>query len=148
MNEWPKYVFRGTSEGFRGNITQNSLPVTPTTPNPAKAVLFAMAANYNYRKEGIIYVVETEILNNIEVEKNWFSTPEDEIGFVMRPGDFQDLALISVRVKPMKEVLRLHHVTVDYGAITALTDQLVLIPNISSKNVNEIVDYLKRVKKP
>ena len=142
MNELPKYVFRGSSEGFRGNNTQNSLPATPTTPNPAKATIFAMDANYNYRKDGVIYVVECEKLKNIRVEKNWFSTPEDEIGFIMKPGDFQDLASYKVQVKTMKEVLKQHGVIIEYDPFTPLTDQLILIPTISSENVNEIVSSL------
>lgn len=55
-DEKAKYIFRGTTTGFAGNATSNRIPCTSATYNPAKALLFALSANYEYKRKDIVYV--------------------------------------------------------------------------------------------
>lgn len=105
-SELPKYIFRGTTLGFRGNASSNRIPVTSTTSNPAKALMFALNAGYEHKKKGIIYIAETSLIKGVAREEaNWFESYEEEIGFSMKPGDFQDLCTGYVTIETMKEGL-------------------------------------------
>ena len=140
MPNLPKYVFRGSSLGFQGNDTHNEIPTTPATKNPAKALLFAMAAS-KYAA-GVIYVVETTALAGITTEENWFANPEEEIGFEIKPGNFQKLSLIVSNLKTMKDALNTLAIDVHYDPSISITDQCELIEEMLPESIEKIVQIL------
>jgi len=125
-----KYVFRGTTDGFRGNSTSNRIPITCTTHNPAKAFAFAINAQQTFRKKGIIYIADTAVIQSFTiVEANWFESYEEEIGFSVTPGDFQDRCLGFVTTNAMKAALLLVNVSIE--------------SNIHSQNLTAILEEIR-----
>ena len=83
-NKKAKYVFRGTTIGWQGNIASRQLPRTPTTTNPIKALLFAICCGI----KGVIYIAEVRKLKFIKADKNVLAKVEEEIGYIISPTDF------------------------------------------------------------
>lgn len=146
----PEYVFRGTTLGFKGNASSNRIPVTSTTSNPAKALIFALNANYAYKKQGIIYIAETSLIKSVAREEaNWFESYEEEIGYSIKPGDFQELCLGYVTVETMKEGLIKGGIVIDLIANPHnISLRLAEIGILSAAQIEQVVKIIRaQVKK-
>lgn len=105
-DETRQYVFRGTTAGFAGNATSNGLPCTRVTFNPAKALLFALSAAYEYKKQGVVYIADVPLFGALpKTEGNCFESYEEEIGFAVKPADFQAMCPGYVLAETLRDVL-------------------------------------------
>lgn len=89
-----KYVFRGTTLGYRGNYTSVQLPVTCTSTNPAKALAFALVLAHQGYTNVVVYIADTEklALNAVTEESaNFFEKIEDEKAWAIQPFYFYKL---------------------------------------------------------
>ncbi|MDP1765124.1 MAG: hypothetical protein Q8L07_14685 [Sediminibacterium sp.] len=62
-----KYVFRGTTLGYAGNVNSQKMPVTCTSANPAKATLFALELSQRFTQPAVVYIAQTLKFEAIEV---------------------------------------------------------------------------------
>lgn len=141
----PEYLFRGTTLYFKGNASSNRIPVTSTTSNPAKALMFALNASYVYRKQGVIYIAETSLIKSVaQEEANWFESYEEEIGFSIKPGDFQELCLGYITIETMKEGLIKAGVVLDLKVNPQnISTRIAEIGILSGAQIKQVVKIIK-----
>ena len=98
------YVFRGTTINWPGNNASKKLPRTPTTSNPIKALLFAMASSGHGHKT-VIYIVNENKLGSISFDKNVLAKTEEEKGYIITPLKFIKLAEGYITTEEAIEIL-------------------------------------------
>lgn len=101
-----KYVFRGTTLGYAGNVTSQKIPVTCTGANPAKATLFALELSQRFTQPAVVYIAQTLNLEAIELmSANVLDKYEEEIAWAIKPAEFYKLCDGYVTVQNMQEIL-------------------------------------------
>ena len=107
----PRYLFRGTTLGFDGNIGSRTMPYTCTTANPYKAALFAIYCRKHF-EEPVIYFAEVDSLaTENHLPEGEFAVAEEEIAWGLSPLNFAKIALGYVTLGEMTEMLRDHGFT-------------------------------------
>lgn len=140
-----KYVFRGTTIGFGGNTTSNRIPSTSATYNPAKALLFALSASYEYKRQGIVYIADTSVTASLSKETgNCFESYEEEIGFSILPGAFQALCIGYVSIETMREALLKKDTVINFLVHPQnLSSQIKEMRNFTPDETNKIVQAVE-----
>ena len=141
----PKYVFRGTTEGYNGNPSSNKNRVTSTSANPSKATLFAMVAAFRHGANGIVYIFETRSLAGIAInDGNCFSSYEEEVGFNVPPGELQKRSIGYIYVNEIRVELAKNNIIIKKSiAPELLSFELKEIDNLSGEVIEKVVDGLR-----
>lgn len=81
-----RFLFRGTTLGYKGNLSTLRIPRTSTSSHPVKAIWFALEC----RRLGqpVVYLFDTQRLQHFYFSVNCLHHLESEIAFDMTPEQF------------------------------------------------------------
>ncbi len=103
----PKFLFRGTSEGFIGSEALRRLGITPTSMDPAIATVFATeSSNFG---SGVLYIVKLETLEAQGIKTtvgNVLEKIEVEVPLLMQPAEFPAKSFIKISADRARQILR------------------------------------------
>ena len=98
-----RYLFRGTSLGWEGNLANRQLPRTSVTSHPVKAVLFALCCLGN---NSVVYINTIDRIAGIPEDKNVLAAIEDEIAFEIPPNQYAAICEGYIKVDDAIKILK------------------------------------------
>ena len=101
----PEFVFRGTTEGYRGGKNSIEMPYTCTSWHPVKALWFALECFRTNPDKACVYIARMINVEQFGVIKNHLHSIEDEIGFEAQPEVFYQLTDGLVYVPDFQYIL-------------------------------------------
>jgi len=103
-NGIPKFLFRGTSEGYPGNPGLQTLGITPASTDPAVATAFA--ANSARFGRGIVQIATSDDLAGVTIGPgDYLSEMEKSVTAEISPSEFSGRASISISVSSARGIL-------------------------------------------
>jgi hypothetical protein len=99
------YYFRGTTLGYEGSYSNQALPITPTTVNPAKAAVFStLCESYG---SAVIFIAKAGSMKAVSKQKkNFMAKPEEEVTFSILPAQFPLYCEGYITLAEAKRILR------------------------------------------
>jgi RHS repeat-associated protein len=140
-------LFRGTSQGFEGSPTLQRYHVTPTTPNPAVATVFATeAANHGH---GVVHIVPPSRLAGARTTTpNVLAQLEREVAVEMRPTTFASRAELTISAPDARAILARMGIPIPPRIATGQISTLLReIPDMSPAQVAEFIRLAREVAK-
>jgi RHS repeat-associated protein len=99
-------LLRGTTEGFPGNPSLQKAGVTPATPDPVSATIFATEAETSNGAQGVVHIATPADLAGVQTtEGNWLSTLEREVPVQITPTEFAERASTTISAEQSRAIL-------------------------------------------
>ena len=140
-----KYVFRGTTIGFKGGSNSQKHSIVCTSKHPAKALLFAMECANEHPDDAVVYIAKMEKVGHLKIEGNVIKKKEEEVAFAITPSDFYKLTEGYIHFKDMQKLLKEMGFDVnELVRIEKLTELCNRIKKISAGDLEKLVIRLKK----
>ncbi len=147
IKEEYKYLFRGTSKGFEGNSALQKTYMTPTSPDPAVATIFAIESK-NYG-EGVLHIALPSKFQGAEYTVNVLATLEREVVVGVTPVVFAKKASITITAEQSRGILA--KMGINIPARVSLSDISSVIkntPKMTQKQSDQFYGEAAKIKKP
>lgn len=140
-----KYVFRGTTIGFKGGSNSQEHSIVCTSKHPAKALLFAMECANEHPDDAVIYIAKMERIGHLKIEGNVLKKKEEELAFSIAPDDFYKLTEGYIHFRDMQKLLKeLDFDIYELVRIDKLTELCSRIKKISTKDLEILMISLEK----
>jgi len=141
-----KYIFRGTTIGFKGGKNCHEHSYTCTSTHPVIALLFAMECANQYSAEAVVYVANIEKVRHLKKEPNVLKKVEKEYVVGVSPTEFIKYTEGYISCKELKEIIEQFGFDVSETVRKEkLTELCKGVRAINSKEIDILIDLIKKV---
>jgi hypothetical protein len=141
-----RYVFRGTTIGYKGNNAALTIPYTCTSTHPVKALLFALECMSQNPFTAVVYFAELKKLSGTNIIQNCLSSMEDEIAFEIKPEAFYPLCEGYVHVFDLQNIMNNLGIYTPYAVQkTNLSLLCQETPSLTQKDLVTIISAMRKI---
>jgi hypothetical protein len=144
-------LFRGTTEGYPGNLGLQQLRITPTSTDPRVATVFATEAATSSGGSGVVIIASDSDLAGVHLDTGGNgSTPslariEREVLVDVSPTEFNELASTHIPVDKARAILA------DMGydlpsRISSKTDISAILEGLPPMSESEVNEFTNRAR--
>jgi hypothetical protein len=149
--EAPSLLFRGTSEGYEGNLSSRmGFGSTSVSDDPYVATLFAQHAQNNWGG-GVLYIAKGSDLNDLALGfTNSLEKAENELVLIIQPRDFPNRTSITLTAEQARGILKEMGFNVPYNVKSAavITELTNTVPKLTSKQIKTFYQKAIQLTKP
>ncbi len=139
------YLFRGTSEGYRGSPGLQRIGVTPASTDPIVSTLFATESE-NYGR-GVVHIASPDDLKGIDIDKgNVLAGKEAEVSVGVPPLEFGQRASTTISAAQARANLREMGIDLPEKIYdkAGLESDIQTTPRLDAEQIRTFVERAKR----